>query len=319
MEINQNVASVSDFLEAIDELNSSYTISGMADTPTGCKFLYRGHSNADNVLLPAIFREEKNIDITIDDYVTNYRYLSYATEKEILQSFIAEACAFIKKDPSKHFSRWAEYAQHYGAPTRFLDWTENPLVALYFACKDNRPIYKERGGEIGGNDGCVWMLHLEHYHKLANQKKNIVYSSDSKGGCTIAEAIEKIYKGRTPEIVFKYPVVYKPYYVDSRMSAQSSFFMVWGKENNSLDTLLMEEVHRLRSNQIFQGGRISSESQENEVSFKFHVFKGSKQKILRELDRCGINEKTLFPGVDGIGRYIAMKYCFDLEEAKNCI
>lgn len=319
MDINQKITSVSDFLGAIDELSSSYTVSGILDTPTGGKFLYRGHSSTDYTLLPAVFRKTKDIDITTNNYVTNDRYLAYATEKEILQNFIAEACAYISKDPSTNFMKWAEYAQHYGAPTRFLDWTENPLVALYFACKDNKPTYKEQGREIGGNDGCVWMLHLSNYRQLAKQTKNTIFSDAKKKNCTIAEAVEAIYRGRTPEAVFKYPLVYKPYYVDARMSAQSSLFMVWGSDNKPLDIVLSEAMHTLHSNQISQGLRISSTSQGDEVFFKFQILKGSKQKILRELDHCGINEKTLFPGVDGIGRYIEMKYRFDLEEAKNCI
>ena len=38
--------------------------------------------------------------------------------------------------------------QHYGAPTRLLDWTESPLLALYFALKQNYGYY----------DAAIWML-----------------------------------------------------------------------------------------------------------------------------------------------------------------
>ena len=40
-----------------------------------------------------------------------------------------------------------------------------------------------------------------------------------------------------------------------------------------------------------------------------------KQPLLRELDMVGINEKTLFPGLDGIGRYMERKFRFDYNEA----
>jgi len=40
----------------------------------------------------------------------------------------------------------------------------------------------------------------------------------------------------------------------------------------------------------------------------------SQQSILRQFDMMGINEKTLFPGLDGIGRYIEAKYRFDYDE-----
>lgn len=305
MEINQRICCVSDYLTAIDELNKSYKLFSLA--PPGCKLIYRGHSNSAYQLLPSIYRVNRDVDITIDDYVVNSRYLEYGDERTILQEFISEACAFIREDPIKSKRRWAEYAQHYGVPTRFLDWTENPLVALYFACKDNMPDYQQKGGDIGGKNGTVWMVHVTNYNRFAYEEFKD-HQNISRG-----EAIEKVYQG---EEVFKYPIIYKPYYVDARMSAQSSLFMVWGKSKRSLESVFTEE-RMLRSNE--KDGVRSGYDHRDELAFKFEIDSSSKQHILRELDRCGINEKTLFPGLDGIGRYVEMKYRFDLEEAKASI
>src|SRR5262249_39550766 len=49
-------------------------------------------------------------------------------------------------DAHDHFG-WLFLAQHYGLPTRLLDWSENPLVAAYFAVTD-----------IPDDDGCIWAL-----------------------------------------------------------------------------------------------------------------------------------------------------------------
>lgn len=312
MAIDKNIGCVSDYLSIISELNESYTSHGFSNAPGKCKFLYRGISDSQYELLPSIFRKTHDIDITSNDFVDNKKYTSYASEKQILQSFIAEACTYIKNTPSKGLFKWAEYAQHYGVPTRFLDWSENPLVALYFACKDNRPNYKHKG-DIDGKDATVWMLHLHNYRHFAHQVDNIIYSSDQKKKYSIAETINKIYEA---EILFQYPLVYQPYYTDLRMSAQSSMFMVWGQKEEMFDNFFTED-NRMRSNKNEDGSRGFGTKQFNQMIFDFRIFSDRKQSILRELDLCGINEKSLFPGLDGTGRYIEMKYRFDLEEAKE--
>ena len=318
MKIDKNIGCVSDYLSIISELNKSYTTQEMSNIPCTCKFLYRGMSDMAHKLIPSIFRKTHDIDITINDFIDNNKYTAYTNEKQILQSFIGEACAYnIKNNPSKELYKWAEYAQHYGVPTRFLDWSGNPLVALYFACKDDKPDYKqkEKEGEIGGKDAIVWMLQLHNYRHFAHQEGNFIYCNDQKKKFTIAETINIIYE---KEILFEYPLVYQPYYTDLRMSAQSSMFMVWGRKEDPIDSFFNEK-NRMRSNKDENGGRSYGTEQLDGIIFDFHIFADRKQPILRELDLCGISEKTLFPGLDGIGRYIEMKYRFDLEEAKEYI
>ena len=313
MEINNNIGCISDYLSIISELNNSYTTQGMSNTPCSCKFLYRGISNKEYMLIPAILRETHDIGITINDFIDNKKYTTYSSEKDILRDFISQACAYIKEDPTQCLFKWAEYAQHYGVPTRFLDWTDNPLVALYFACKEDKPDYKQKENEgIGGKHAAVWMLHLHNYRRFANRDNNND-SSDQKKKFTIYEAINKIYE---KEILFEYPLVYRPYYADLRMSAQSSMFMVWGRKEEPFDSFFSKD-NRMRSNKDDDGSRGFGTKQFDEMIFDFHIFSDRKQPILRELDLCGINERTLFPGLDGTGRYIEMKYRFDLEEAKE--
>jgi len=83
--------------------------------------LFRGVSNASHQLLPSIARVAAKDDKSRLDF-----------EQEIFEEFQARAHPYLNREPKTQIE-WLFLAQHYGIPTRLLDWTTNPLVALFFA------------------------------------------------------------------------------------------------------------------------------------------------------------------------------------------
>jgi hypothetical protein len=73
-------------------------------------------------------------------------------EVAMITRFMQDAQSFLADAPSEKWE-WLFLAQHHGVPTRLLDWSENALVALYFACE--RPIVPEG---MDPADGDVWIL-----------------------------------------------------------------------------------------------------------------------------------------------------------------
>ena len=87
--------------------------------------IFRGVSQASYELAPSIAR------IPAKDEKSRFEF-----EQEIFEEFQARAIPYLKREPKSKIE-WLFLAQHYGIPTRLLDWTTNPLVALFFATQKN--------------------------------------------------------------------------------------------------------------------------------------------------------------------------------------
>jgi len=83
-------------------------------------WIFRGHSNAKYELVPSVGRGAHTSK-------TREKY-----ERSLFNIFRREAQGFLAALPASEWE-WLSLAQHHGLPTRLLDWTHNPLVALYFA------------------------------------------------------------------------------------------------------------------------------------------------------------------------------------------
>lgn len=288
------ISKLSEYLSAIERLKSYYPNTIFTQNPVSISFLYRGLSNANYELLPGLFRKKKIDYDNEGHFVENDIYLKWGTELSILQSFILEASGILSLNTSD-LTRWAEYAQHYGVPTRFLDWSKNPLVALYFACCNNQD-----------QNGKVWLLHARNYtYSFPKQ-------TDENREKTRYEMIESMIKENKG---FDYPLLYTPYYVDQRMSAQSSYFMVWGTKQEKLETLLDDEKYSMVLPEEETGIRTFGEHQKEALLFPFFIRANKKSFLLNELNTVGINEKTLFPGLDGIGKYVERTFRYNYSDS----
>ncbi|WGL59783.1 FRG domain-containing protein [Pigmentibacter sp. JX0631] len=117
-----------------DELIRNSTINNSPEKKQKNKFYFRGQSNCSWKLIPSIFRQEcvDYDEAKLIKSVLKFKYSHFDIDDIGLNTILQKTLEL----------------QHYHMPTRLLDWSENPLVALYFAaCNDNN------------KDGTIFLLY----------------------------------------------------------------------------------------------------------------------------------------------------------------
>jgi len=149
------------------------------------RWVFRGHSDARFRLIPSVGRAAH----------TSRSRAKY--EESLFDIFCREARGYLTDLPNDPWERLA-LAQHHGLPTRLLDWTYNPLVALYFAVATHP-----------GVDAHVWALHA------------------------VMKASDAIREGSP--FAIKKPVKYYPSIVTNRIRAQEGLFVACVELESPLD------------------------------------------------------------------------------------
>lgn len=251
------------------------------------KWIYRGQgkpaSDPKYALIPSAGRPEFAKAINFAEFV--------ALERRAHDIFRKQTVANVNPLPRNSWEVLA-LAQHHGLPTRFMDWTTNPLVALYFAVRNPEH-------DAANIKSAIYVLTKTtlSYEELvdnsrAASRKEMEESLESKRGKTnkIQEQHIKVLLSSEEISPFEISenVIYDPPHVSPRIRAQDGLLLAF---QNPVAPL--PEAHY--SELLIPGNR--------------------RDKIRRELEQYGVFDKQLFPDLDGLAKWLKFKVFDSFAEA----
>lgn len=171
---------------------------------------------------------------------------------------------------------WERYflMQHYGVPTRLLDWSDGALLGLYFAVRSSK----------SDRNAAVWVLDPWWLNKRVIGKSEVMQTWEAAVQAYLPQVFDKDGKRRVPRL----PLAIEPAHLVRRISAQRSCFTIHGKEPDGL-TEVAEDKGR---------GHL----------VKIVIPRNRVVRIKRELSTCGITETTVFPDLEGLSRELTSSW-----------
>jgi len=220
--------------------------------------LFRGHNDFTWKLLPKIARDVIKFRSKVDN------------ESLMIETFKRYAKQFLGKALQNEWDYFA-LAQHHGMATRLLDWTTNPLAALWFCVQ--KPCCVDFGA--------LWVLQLESDDYL--KASQIEDDKKTKPWFEVHDPL-KLFNYYSPLTITNSIIVYQPHLLDQRIVNQNGWFTVHQNIKNEYVDLSQHEKFSSRLTKILVPKSVFSD-------------------IRSKLDTLGVNQMSLFPDLDGVSKY----------------
>lgn len=231
-------------------------------------FIYRGEPDASFVLSTSLRR--------------NCKDKSHVLEPPMLLNFTKYA---ILEEPTIEKSVWNQMilGQHHGLPTRLLDWSFSPMIAVHFAVTENDL------EQMDEHDSVVWRIDThelhdmlpEKYQKIIEKYNTTVFSVDM-----LKEVCDSVHQ-YDEDMQDKAMVIIEPPSLDPRIVNQYSFFSVIPDKMTDIERFLNEHT---------------------ELTIRYIIKKELRWRIRDMLDHLNITERIVYPGLDGLSKWLGRHY-----------
>jgi hypothetical protein len=224
------------------------------------------------------FRGMGKSEFPLDTSLTRIGEHFEKMERHLLRNFRKYAHRSVVDRDSVWY--WLTVGQHHGLPTRLLDWTFSPDVALHFATCDT---------DHFRFDGAVWCVNFREAHQLLPQSLKDPLRDEGSDVYTvemlnnIAPTFEAFQQMAAEDLL----VFFEPPSLDDRIINQFALHSVMSRSVASLSGWLAKHPECWR---------------------KIEIPARLKQEIRDKLDQANITERVLFPGLDGLTAWLKRQY-----------
>jgi len=267
-------------------------------------WIFRGHKRESYSLAPSIERA--------------YPYSDWSeAEYKILREFQSKARMHLDPaqiPPTDYRLGWLAIMQHYGAPTRLLDFTYSPYVALYFAMR-NREKSESAYAEVWGIDAAALREQANKTNRKADTKVREKKGEPRKGGraSLLAEdtasslqltqeddeqwdqlirnaldpcGVRREHFNRNGFVAVALPPLQNP-----RLSSQQSVFLLNGAQDLTFETSL----------------EFMMQGEKQQWYRRFRVPEDALRRVEEQLFQFNIHDLSLFPDVEGLAGFVRQK------------
>lgn len=240
---------------------------------------YRGCGTVSHKLKPSLYRCKQSR--TVKDFMV--------LEKDLIARFQQRSIPYHSRALTDSWE-CLFLMQHYGVPTRLLDWSESPLMALFFAVTLARHKLDSRGRPVFYSDASIWVLDPVKWNKRAVGLRSFAGSV-----LTPADPNSTAYKpvGDT-NIMKPFPIALYGAHNSQRIVAQRGVFVCFGKDTHPMEV-------------IYSRNRFP-----RHCLMKLVVRKSRLPHMYDALRRHGITDSVAFPDLDGLAREIKREYSFEV-------
>jgi hypothetical protein len=199
-------------------------------------------------------------------------------ERHLLRNFKKYAHrSVVERDSIWH---WLSVAQHYGLPTRVLDWTYSPFIAMHFATANIDKFDTE---------GVIWAVNYVKAHELLPVTLKQRLELEGANVMTVEMLSESINSLEELDNLAreKVAIFFEPPSIDDRIVNQYAFCSIMSDPCMVLDDWL--DANR-------------------GIARKIIIPASLKWEVRDKLDQANINERVLFPGLDGLSSWLKRHY-----------